>query len=160
MSARRAIPADAPSDRLLVLTRLLNAPRERVFAAWTEPAHVVNWWGPHGYQVVECEADLRVGGRWRVRMRSPEGGLHTSVGLYHEVAAPERLVFTFAWEGSEDGQPGHETLVDLRLEEEAGGRTRMTFRQAVFSSQESRDGHEGGWSQAFERLLAHVEAVA
>jgi uncharacterized protein YndB with AHSA1/START domain len=68
---------------------------------------------------------------------------------------PERLVFTFAWEGDEDGEPGHETLVTLSFAEE-GGRTRMTFRQAVFTSVESRDAHEGGWSEAFERLALHL----
>jgi uncharacterized protein YndB with AHSA1/START domain len=145
----------APTERVLVITRVLDAPQALVYAAWTEPEHLLRWWGPHGFTVDAAEVDRRVGGAWRVRMRSPEGRVHASSGVYRELVPPERLVFTFAWEGDEDGEPGHETLVTLSFAEE-GGRTRMTFRQAVFTSVESRDAHEGGWSEAFERLALHL----
>ena len=97
---------------------------------------------------------MRVGGTWRVETRSPEGEVHNAGGVYREVAAPERLVFTMAWDGIEDGEPGRETVVTVGLAEE-GHRTRMTFRQAVFSSMAARDGHDQGWSSAFE-LLAEL----
>jgi uncharacterized protein YndB with AHSA1/START domain len=145
----------ALTERVLVITRVLDAPRALVYAAWTEPERLLRWWGPHGFTVDAAEVDVRVGGAWRVRMRSPEGEEHTSSGVYRELVPPERLVFTFAWEGCEDGEPGHETLVSLSFAEE-GGRTRMTFRQEVFTSVPSRDAHEGGWSEAFERLAAHL----
>lgn len=151
----RQIPADAPADRVLVLTRELRAPRSLVYAAWTEPDHLMRWWGPHGFRVVSCELDPREGGAWRVTMRSPEGNDHTSRGRYHALTPPERLVFSFAWEGQEDGEPGHETLVEIDLEE-VEDKTRMVFRQAVFTSTEARDSHEGGWSESFERLSAYV----
>jgi len=111
--------------------------------------------GPHGFTVLSAEVDVRVGGGWRVTMRSPEGRQHTSKGIYRELVPPERLVFTFAWEGDEDGEPGHETLVTLSFTEE-GGKTRMAFHQAVFASAESRDAHEEGWGEAFERLAEHL----
>ena len=144
-----------PAARVLVISRVLNAPRARIYAAWTEPEHLFRWWGPHGFTVLSAELDGRAGGGWRVRMRSPEGRQHTSKGIYRELVPPERLVFTFAWEGDEDREPGHETLVTLSFIEE-GGKTRMTLRQAVFASTESRDGHEEGWSEAFERLAEHL----
>jgi len=144
-----------PAARVLVVSRVLDAPRALVYAAWTEPDHLSRWWGPHGFSVLSAEVDRRVGGGWRVTMRSPEGRRHTSKGIYRELVPPERLVFTFAWEGDEDGEPGHETLVTLSFTEE-GGKTRMTFRQAVFASAESRDAHEEGWGEAFERLAEHL----
>ena len=98
---------------------------------------------------------MRVGGAWRVETRSPEGEVHNAGGVYREVAAPERLVFTMAWDGIEDGEPGRETVVTVGLAEE-GRRTRMTFRQAVFSSMEARDGHDQGWSSAFELLAEYL----
>jgi uncharacterized protein YndB with AHSA1/START domain len=78
-------------------------------------------------------------------------------GVYREIVAPRHLVFTFAWD-QEDGTPGHETLVTLTLAEE-GGKTRMTFRQALFATVASRDGHAGGWSSSFERLAEHLASL-
>ncbi len=62
---------DQPADRTLVLTRLFNAPREAVFTAWTEPERAARWWGPKGFVTQSCQLDVRVGGAWRVQMRSP-----------------------------------------------------------------------------------------
>jgi uncharacterized protein YndB with AHSA1/START domain len=142
-------------ERVLVVTRVFDAPQALVYAAWTEPDHLTRWWGPRGFTVVFSDIDVRVGGAWRVRMRSPEGNEHTSGGVYREVAPPERLVFTHAWEGAEDGEPGHETLVTITFAEDAG-KTRMTFRQAVFATPASRDAHEEGWSSAFEVLAEYL----
>ncbi len=144
-----------PEERVLELTRRFTAPRATVFAAWTDATHLASWWGPRGYAVLACEADLRVGGRWRVASRSPEGGEHAAAGVYREIVAPERLVFTMAWEGTEDGEPGRETLIRLSFAEEGAG-TRMTFQQSVFSSREARDGHGEGWSSAFELLAEYL----
>ena len=150
MAATNSPDAD-PVERVLVVTRVFDAPRPLVYAAWTEPDRLTRWWGPRGFTVVFSEVDARVGGAWRVRMRSPEGDEHTSGGVYREITPPERLVFTHAWEGCEDGEPGHETLVTITFAEDAG-KTRMTFRQAVFATSSSRDSHEEGWSSAFEVL--------
>jgi uncharacterized protein YndB with AHSA1/START domain len=141
----------APEDRELVITRVFDAPRPVVFESWTDARQLVQWWGPRGFSVVSCKADVRVGGVWRVETRSPEGDEHNAGGVYREVESPERLVFTMAWDGTEDGEPGRETVVTVGLAEE-GHRTRMTFRQAVFSSTAARDAHDQGWSSAFELL--------
>jgi uncharacterized protein YndB with AHSA1/START domain len=153
MIATTTQPAAAePSDRVLVITRVFDVPRPAVFASWTDTRQLAQWWGPRGFSIVSCEADVRVGGTWRVETRSAEGETHNAGGVYREVAAPERLVFTMAWDGTEDGEPGRETVVTVGLADE-GHRTRMTFRQAVFSSQAARDGHDQGWSSAFELLV-------
>lgn len=144
-----------PRDRELVITRVLDAPRPVVFASWTDARQLAQWWGPRGFEVVSCAADVRVGGGWRVETRSPEGDEHHAGGVYREVAAPERLVFTMAWDGVEDGEPGRETVVTVGLAEE-GNRTRMTFRQAVLSSLAARDAHDEGWSSAFELLAEYL----
>jgi len=148
----------AAADRELVITRIFKAPRDLVFAAWTQPEHLAHWSGPKGFTVTQDRMDLKPGGFYRACLHAPDGGDHWVQGVYREISPPERLVFTHAWEG-EDGKPGLETLVTVTLAEE-GAHTRMTFHQAVFDSAASRDGHAGGWQQSFERLAAHVEAFA
>jgi uncharacterized protein YndB with AHSA1/START domain len=156
MTATATQPEAAePSDRVLVITRVFDAPRPAVFASWTDARQLAQWWGPRGFSIVSCAADVRVGGTWRVETRSPEGETHNAGGIYRDVAPPERLVFTMAWDGSEDGEPGRETVVTVGLAEE-GSRTRMTFRQAVFSSMAARDAHDQGWSSAFELLAEYL----
>jgi uncharacterized protein YndB with AHSA1/START domain len=152
-TARRS--NDVRDERVLELTRKFDAPRATVFAAWTDAEHLASWWGPRGYTALACQADVRVGGTWRVASRSPEGSEHTAGGVYREIVAPERLVFTMAWEGMEDGEPGRETLVTVSFAEEGAG-TRMTFQQSVFSSREACDGHDEGWSSAFELLAEYL----
>ena len=78
--------------------------------------------------------------------------------MYREVVEPERLAFTFAWD-RDDGGRGHETLVTVTFADHQGGKTRMTFRQAVFESVGQRDGHQGGWNSAFDRLAEHVAGL-
>lgn len=139
---------------MLSMTREFSAPRRLVYEAWTQPDHLRHWWGPRGFTTLSCEMDLRPGGRWRVRSRSPEGTEVAEVGVFREIAPPQRLVFTHAWEDVQ-GDPGHETLVTVTFTEQAG-KTRIDFRQAEFDSIESRDAHEGGWSSAFELLVEYL----
>ena len=137
----------------LVITRVLDAPPVLVFKAWTQPEHMVRWMGPKGFTAPSAKIDMRVGGQYRTLMRSPEGKDYAFHGVYREIVENERLVFSFAWE--EDGERGQENLVTITFAEE-NGKTRMTFKQAPFQSVEERDGHEGGWSEAFDKLDAHV----
>jgi uncharacterized protein YndB with AHSA1/START domain len=140
----------APLERELVIARTLDAPRALVFAAWTDPRRALQWWGPVNYPAAHAEMDVRPGGAWRICLRSTEGGPDLwQGGVFREVVPPERLVFTFAWE--EEGERGLETLVTVTLAE-AGGKTRMTFRQTPFQSDKERDGHRWGWNSAFDRL--------
>lgn len=142
----------------LVITRVFKAPPALVFAAWTEPEHLAHWSGPEGFTTPHHEMDLRLGGRYRACLRSPEGVEHWVRGVYREVQPHVRLVMTHAWE-DERGEPGPETLVTVTFAEEGPGRTRMNFRQSGFTSKQSRDGHQGGWSSSFDKLAAHVEGA-
>lgn len=153
MAATTSAAAEA-ADRELVLVRAFDAPRSLVFKVWTEPEHLVRWWGPEGFTLPSCEMDLRPGGAFRFLMRSPEGTDHRLHGVYREIVPPERLVFTWTWVDAE-GTPGHETLVTVTFEEQ-GARTRLTLHQAVFESVTARDAHQGGWTSCLERLAAYV----
>ncbi|GLY42380.1 activator of HSP90 ATPase [Amycolatopsis sp. NBRC 101858] len=134
----------------LEITRVFDAPRELVFAAWTQPDHLASWFGPHGFTCSAVTVDPRPGGRWRACIRSPEGEDHWMHGVYREVSAPERLVFTFAWEAQ-----GLETLVTIGF---AGldGKTEMTFSQTGFPSAAERDGHHDGWTSGFDDLTGYI----
>jgi uncharacterized protein YndB with AHSA1/START domain len=153
MAARNST-AEASAERELTITRVLDAPRSLVFKVWTEPEHLARWWGPHDFTTPSLKADIRPGGTYRICIRSPKGGNHWMTGVYREIAAPERIVFTFAWENDE-GKPGHETLVTVTFAEERG-KTKLTFHQAVFESVSSRDSHQEGWSECLDRLAAYL----
>jgi uncharacterized protein YndB with AHSA1/START domain len=139
-------------DRELVVTRVFDAPRDIVFGAWTDSKQAAQWWGPQGFTTISCEMDVRPGGVYRACMRSPEGVRHCRRGIYREVAAPERLVFTYAWEDA-NGNPGHETIVTVTFDN-VGGKTGLTLHQAVFETVSARDAHHGGWSSCLERFAA------
>lgn len=141
-------PNEAPALRL---SRSFAAPRERVFRAFTAPAQMAKWWGPKGWTVPACTLDARPGGAWKTVMRSPEGRDHTVSGIYREVVPPERLVYTWAWEG--DGGRGHETVVTIELSETPGG-TRLQLTQELFESDNARDRHNEGWSSSLDCLEA------
>jgi len=149
-----------PADRVLVITRVLDAPRTLVFKVWTQPEHLARWWGPTGFTLPDCKVELHEGGAFRCHMRSPEGSDHRMHGVYREIVAPERLSFTWSWI-DEDGNPGHETLVTVLLEEagEQGEKTRLTLHHAIFESESARDAHKGGWTECFERLAAYVASL-
>lgn len=142
------------ADRTLVITRVLDAPREIVFAAWVEERQAAQWWGPKGFTSVACTMDVQVGGRWRRVMRSPDGVEHRARGIYREIVPPERLVFTYSWERN-PGHDRHETLVTLTFAD-LGGRTALTLRQEGFETIAARDDHRGGWSGCLERFAAFL----
>lgn len=155
-NARPSAAADA-AERELVVTRLVDAPRDMVYAAWTDPKQAMQWWGPEGLTVVALDMDVRPGGRWHKCMRAPDGRDYWRRGVYREVVAPERLVFTYA---SDDprGEPGHETLVTVTFEER-GAKTMMTLRHSGFESKPARDSHHGGWTSCIERLARYMTPI-
>ncbi len=141
-----------PSDCEIQLTRLFDAPRHLVFEAMTRPEHVKRWWGAlgEGYSVPVCEVDLRPGGKWRYVGRSPQGD-YAFCGEYHEIAPPERLVFTEIFEPHFD-DPSFVTAVFT----EEHGKTRMTVT-ARYSSLDVRDmvlktGMAKGAATSYDRL--------
>jgi uncharacterized protein YndB with AHSA1/START domain len=149
--------AEQSAEKTLILTRVFAAPRALVFKAWVEPERAARWWGPQGFTTLSCRMDVRPGGAWRLQMRSPQGTIHTKCGVYREIEPPERLVFSYAWEGA-DGVPGHETLVTLRFEDHGFEETKMTLHQAVFDSPAACRSHRDGWTSCLERFAAWLEA--
>jgi len=146
------------ASRELTVTRVFDAPREVVFAAWTDAAQAAQWWVPQGFTTISCDMDVRPGGAYRACMRSPEGTRHCRRGVYREVVRPERLVFTFAWEDS-DGNPGHEMLITVSFAE-IGSRTRLTLHQTMFETIEARDDHRRGWTSCLERFAEYLAGLA
>lgn len=155
----------ATSDRELVLTRLIAAPRWKLFQAWTRPELVVQWFAPRPWSTARAEMDVRPGGTSLVVMRSPEGQEFPNPGVYLEVVENERLVvtdaYTDAWTPSE--KP-FMTLV-LTFEDETGlngPATRYTAR-ALHWSPADREAHEkmgfhAGWGQCTDQLAELVGA--
>jgi uncharacterized protein YndB with AHSA1/START domain len=148
-----------PSDREIVVTRVLAAPRELVFAAWTKPEHVAHWMlGPKGWTMPICEIDLRPGGGWRFVWRRTDGTEMEMRGVYQEIAPPERLISTEAWGGD-----WPETLNTLLLSEEAG-KTTVT-NKILYPSREARDaalktGMQEGMTESFDRLAEYLATIA
>lgn len=140
-----------PGKQEIFLTREFDAPRELVFRAYTDPALIVQWWGPRYLTTTVDKLEARPGGRWRFVQRDPEGNEHGFHGVFHEVIAPERIVQTFEYEG----MPGH-VLLETATFEDLGGRTRV-IGQSVFQSVEARDGMvmsgmEEGTAESNDRL--------
>ena len=152
------LSAAPASDRELVIQRIFDAPREVVFAAWTKAEHVVNWFGPSGFTAPSCEIDFRVGGSYRICMRSPEGEDHWVWGEYREIVEPERIVFT--WNRGEDmrAKLWSSTVVELSFEE-TDTSTFFTLRQGEFETLSYCDEHSFGWNQCLDRLGEYVNVI-
>jgi uncharacterized protein YndB with AHSA1/START domain len=139
-----------PTDREIVMTRVFDAPCRLVFDALTKPELLKRWFGPRGWSLVVCEADLKVGGAWRWVLRGPDGRDMGMRGVYQEITPPERLVSTESF----DDYPG-ESLNTLILSEEDG---KTTFTITVrYASQEIRDaviksGMEHGAAECYDKL--------
>jgi uncharacterized protein YndB with AHSA1/START domain len=146
-----------PSDREVLVTRVVNAPRRLVFAAWTEPRHVQRWLtGPEGWTMPVCEIDLRPGGRWRYVYRKASGKEMTLTGSVLEVEPPERFVTTESW-----GPEWPDTVNTLVLTE-SEGRTTIALT-IIYVSKEARDaaldtGAMDGMNRAFELLDELLDA--
>ena len=136
----------------LEVRRTIPAPRERVFKAWTEAAAVSRWLAPtDDYTTLVHELDVRVGGRFRIEMRHKGGAQNIAVGAYREIAAPERLAFTWRWEGHE--MP--DTLVTVQLLDR-GAETEVVLTHTGLPNEESRTKHQEGWFGCLDRLTAKV----
>lgn len=141
----------------LTLTRVFEAPKKLVFECWTQPAHLEKWLFPKDFTVPFSEADIRSGGSYRSCLRAPDGSDHWVGGTYIEVTPHHHIVFTHAWQ-DEVGNSEHETVVTITLKEVGAGRTQLTFHQAFFKSDSSRDGHAEGWDESFDNLERYLAA--
>jgi uncharacterized protein YndB with AHSA1/START domain len=156
-----AMTADArmPTDREIVISRLIDAPQERVFDAWTDPEQVVQWWGPNGFTTTTYKMEVKPGGVWRFVMHGPDGRDYQNKITYLEVVRPERLVFEHG--GDDDLEPvSFQNTVTFVAE---GGKTKVTMR-SVFATKQERDrvakeyGAIEGGEQHLARLGEHVTA--
>ncbi|TCL72161.1 SRPBCC domain-containing protein [Rhizobium sp. BK251] len=148
----------AAGNREIVLTREIDAPRELVFSLWTEPEHLLKWWGPHDCSAPSVSVDLQEGGAWRNCILAPDGKEYWSHGRYIEIEPPRRLVFTFAWE-NEAGEPEHEMLATVELEDK-NGRTLLTFRKRELPDDKELKLQAGGWAEALDKVAAYAAAAA
>jgi uncharacterized protein YndB with AHSA1/START domain len=149
-------PGTSPVGRELVLTRVFDAPRALLFRAWTNPKHLAQWWGPRGFTNPVCELDVRPDGAIHIVMRGPDGTDHPMVGAFHEIAPPERLVFTSAVDDA-NGKRLLEARNTVTFTEQSG-KTMLTLRALVVKATPEAApmlaGMEAGWTQSLERLEA------
>ena len=139
-----------PSDPgPLRLERIFNAPAQAVFDAWTSAEVLKRWW-PVGsdWETPIAEVDPRVGGSLRLVMRSPEGEEFGGGGEYIEITRPERLVFTWTW----DGHEGDAQLVEVEFSEQADGTTTVVLTNRGLRDEESKRSHREGWQASFDNL--------
>ncbi len=149
----------AGDSTALAITRTLDAPREAVFAAWTDPKQLSRWMGPGTIHAEVTALDARVGGAYRLVFHGTPNpsGMNVVRGVYREIVPPSRLVFTWAWE--EDmatHKLGHESIVTVTLRA-VGSRTELTLRHEKLESKESRDSHAHGWDGCFDKLAQYFQ---
>lgn len=156
----RKVEVTLPSDREIVFTRMFSRTAGQLFNAWTTPEHMRRWWGCDESEVTACEADLRVGGRWHVIMKMPDGRSHSFNGVYQEIVPYKRLVYTERYENPQFGNPDWVTTVTFEPTSEG---TLLTHR-ILHHSREVRDGHlqsgmEEGSKQSLNRLDKEAAAI-
>ncbi len=148
-----------PEDAIIVISRVVDAPRELVFQAFTDPRHLSQFWGPKWTTAPRCEVDLRVGGGFRVDMVGPDGTIYPCIGIYREIVPPERIVY--AGTGNDDEPCGGglppRSLVTMTFAAE-GHRTKITIhtRLGSYAAREAAiaGGFSAGWNDALDRLEA------
>jgi len=149
------------AEKEVVLTRVFDAPRDLVWAAFTEPQHLKEWWGPHGFTNPVCEVDLRPGGDLLIHMQGPDGIAHPMTGTFQEIDKPERLVFTSVVPNPAGGLhlKGTNTVTFVAL----GDKTELTVRSTMAGFTDVSlfmlQGMEPGWTQSLERLESFLSTI-
>ncbi len=145
-------PAEAPSDREIVSTRLLPAARAKVFEAFADPSQLALWWGPNGFTNTFQTFDLRTGGEWRFTMRGPDGAEYHNESEFTEIVPPARIVFVHL-------RPMHRFQMTMLFAERGAGKTELTWRM-LFESASDCDQFKRiiieANEQNFDRLAAHL----
>lgn len=151
------------ADNELIISRTFDAPRELVWQAWTDPEHVKHWWGPKGFDNEGCTADLRVGGRFNLSMRAPDGNLYPCVGTFREIVEHERIVYEGeAMEGHPCGAgiPPRATVTVNFVEQD--GKTQLTLHTRFASAERKQAAAEArfviSWEEALDRLSEVLRA--
>ena len=134
----------------LEIIRFINVPPARVYTAWTDPAQLKEWWGPEDVRTRSLTADVRVGGKYRWDLTSPQGEEMSAFGEYRELIPGKKIVFTWKWDDDEAWQ--HRTSIVTVEFSDRGGGTELFFKHDQLPSQESRDRHNEGWNSILDRL--------
>ncbi len=158
-------------EREFVITRVFDAPRERVWKAWTESERLAQWWGPKGFKVHTCKVDLRPGGVFHYGMRAPDGSDMWGKFVYREIVAPERLVFIVSFSDPKGGVTRHpwspnwplETLSTITFTEQEG-KTKITVRWVPYSATElerktfedGRQSMQQGWTGTMDQFAEYL----
>ena len=144
-----AADADFANRQSLTLSRRINAPPAKVYAAWTDPQKIVHWFGPSRVRAgsLQAETDLRVGGRYRISFHSEAGEYSEVGGVYREIVPNARLVFSWAWHST----PERESQVTVQLTPDGGG-TLLTLTHEQFFDEAARDNHARGWAELLDKL--------
>ncbi len=154
--------ANGTADREILISRIVNAPRELVWQAMTDPHHIVHWWGPRGFSTTIEEMDVRPGGVWSQVMHGPDGANYPNRSVFTEVLKPERISFSQA--GRREGGPGTEHKSTWLFEALEEGKTKVTIHM-IFPSAAAREmvvrefGAIEGGKQTLERLSEHLEKM-
>ncbi|MFN2541205.1 MAG: SRPBCC domain-containing protein [Chthoniobacterales bacterium] len=138
----------------LEIKRVIKAPRGRVYAAWTDPAQLKQWFGPENVQTRELLADTRPGGIFRWELINPEGTEMTIRGEFRELRPGKKIVFTWQWEDDEDWE-NRVSVVTVELDDAEGG-TELRLTHENLPTEQLRDGHRGGWNSALGKLEKFV----
>jgi uncharacterized protein YndB with AHSA1/START domain len=139
------------SEKLsLEVKRVIKAPRDRVYAAWTDPAQLKHWFGPENVQTRDLIADARVGGEFRWDLINPEGEKMTIRGEFRELQPGKKIVFTWQWDDDETWKD-HISMVTVELADADGG-TELRLTHEQLPNEELRDGHAEGWNSALNKL--------
>jgi uncharacterized protein YndB with AHSA1/START domain len=158
MATRSNAAVTKPAERVLVIERVFDAPRELVFRCWTEPERLARWVGPRCFSSTILACELRQGGNYRMSMRGPDGHDHWHQGVFREIVPPQRIVRTYCWTDAEGRPTRPETLLTVTFAD-LDGRTKVTLHQAVFESVTARDDHRRGWSGSLDRLAEYIATV-
>lgn len=134
----------------LEIKRFINAPRERVYAAWTDPAQLKQWFGPENVRTRNLIADARVGGQFRWDLTNSEGEEMTMLGEYRELQPGRKIQFTWQWQDDEDWEHCV-SIVTVELSDHDGG-TEVRLKHEQLPTEQSRDGHTQGWNSALDKL--------
>jgi uncharacterized protein YndB with AHSA1/START domain len=155
------------------MTRVFDAPRDRVWKAWTQPEQLKQWWGPQGFKVHTCKVDLRPGGVFLYGMKAPDGSDVWGRFVYREIAAPKKLVFVVSFSDPKGGVTRHpsspnwpEEILSTVTFEEQGGKTKVTVQWLPADSatdierrtfDEGRDSMKQGWGGTFDQFADYLK---
>jgi len=144
------------NNRELKLERIIDAPRELVFQAWTDPKYLANWWGPRDFTNPVCEVEAKEGGALHIEMQGSDGGVIPCHGIFIEIKEPEKLVFTTTAFADADGNPQLENKNTVTFEE-FEGKTKLTVHVVVMKATPTVEAPlstmESGWNESLDKLI-------